>query len=77
LNHKETDRVPLDLDGSVVTWMHVCNVYALNQALKLDPLGAPVKVVEPFPLLGEIKPDLTEALGVPPCFPQRCPKWRT
>ncbi len=64
LNHQEPDRVPLDLGGSAVTGMHVSSVYQLRQALKLDPPGTPVKVVEPYQMLGEIKPDLMDALGV-------------
>jgi hypothetical protein len=64
LNRQEPDRVPLDLGGSVVTCMHVSIVYKLRQALKLDPPGTPVKVVEPYQMLGEIKPDLQDALGV-------------
>lgn len=64
LNHQEPDRVPLDLGGSPVAGMHVSTVYALRQALKLDPPGTPVKVVEPYQMLGEIAPDLVEALGV-------------
>ncbi len=64
LNHQEPDRVPLDLGGSPVTGMHVSSVYLLRQALKLDPPGTPVKGVEPYQMLGEIKPDLMDALGV-------------
>lgn len=64
LNHQEPDKVPLDLGGSPTTGMHVSTVYALRQALKLDPIGIPVKVIEPFQMLGEIAPDLCEALGV-------------
>lgn len=64
LNHQEPDRVPLDLGGGPVTGMHVSSVYKLRQALKLDPPGTPVKVVEPYQMLGEIQPDLMEALGV-------------
>lgn len=64
LNHQEPDRVPLDLGGSVVTCIHVSIVYKLRQALGLDAPGTPVKVVEPYQMLGEIKPDLQKALGV-------------
>ena len=64
LNHKQPDRVPLDLGATSVTGMHVSSVYALRQALGLDEPGTPVKVVEPFQMLGEIKPDLMEALGI-------------
>ncbi len=64
LNHQEPDRIPLDLGGSGLTGMHVSTVYKLRQALKLDPPGTPVKIVEPYQLLGEIKPDIVEALHV-------------
>ncbi|MCI0495880.1 methyltransferase, partial [candidate division KSB1 bacterium] len=36
----------------------------LRQALGLDAPGTPVKVVEPYQMLGEIKPDLIDAIGV-------------
>ena len=64
LNHQHGDRIPLDLGGSPTSGMHVTTVYLLRQALKLDSPGTPVKVIEPYQMLGEIKPDLTEALGV-------------
>jgi hypothetical protein len=64
LNHQEADRVPLDLGGSGTTGMHVDSVYLLRQALKLDPPGTPVKVIDPFQMLGEIASDLGAALGV-------------
>lgn len=64
LNHTEADEVPLDLGGSLVTGMHVSSVYKLRQALGLDPPGTPVKVIEVYQMLGEIKPDLADALGV-------------
>ena len=62
LNHQEADRVPLDLGGSGTTGMHVDSVYLLRQALRLDPPGTPVKVVDCFQMLGEITPDLVAAL---------------
>ncbi len=64
LNHQQPDRVPLDLGASAVTGMHVSSVYKLRQALHLDPPGVPVKVVEPYQMLGEIAPDLMDVLGV-------------
>ena len=63
LNHQEPDRVPLDLGGTVVSGMQVSSVYLLRQALGLDEPGTPVKVIEPFQMLGEIKMDLLEAVG--------------
>ncbi len=64
LNHKESDRVPVDLGASAVTGMQADTVYKLRQALGLDAPGTPVKVVEPYQVLGEIKPDLMDALGI-------------
>ncbi len=64
LAHREADRVPLDLGGGLVTGMHVSSVYKLRQALGLDPPGTPVRVIEPYQMLGEIAPDLMDALGV-------------
>ncbi len=64
LNHQVPDRIPIDLGGSTVTGMHVSVVYKLRQALDLDPPGTPVKVVEPYQMLGEIQSDLRDALGI-------------
>lgn len=64
LNHREPDRVPLDLGGCGQTGMHVSSVYLLRQALGLDEPGTPVKVIEPYQMLGEIKSDLRDALRV-------------
>ena len=54
LNHQEPDRVPFDLGASAVTGIHVSAVYKLRQSLGLDEPGAPVKVVEPYQMLGEV-----------------------
>jgi len=64
LNHQTPDRIPIDLGGSAVSGMHVSVVYQLRQALDLDPVGTPVKVIEPYQMLGEIEPDLRDALGI-------------
>lgn len=64
INHQQPDRVPLDLGASAVTGMSVASVYLMRQALHLDPPGTPVKVTEPYQMLGEIGPDLLDALGV-------------
>jgi hypothetical protein len=64
LRHEEPDRVPLDLGGSSVTGMHVGTVYRLRQALALDPPGTPVKVTRPYLMLGEVKLDLVNVLGI-------------
>lgn len=63
LNHQQPDRVPLDLGSCGQTGMHVTTVYKLRQALGLDAPGTPVKVTEPYQMLGEIKLDLLDAIG--------------
>ena len=63
LDHRQPDRVPLDLGGSVLTGMQASSVYKLRQALRLDPPGTPVKVLDPYQMLGEIQSDLVEAVG--------------
>lgn len=63
LNHKQPDRIPIDLGACGQTGMHVSTVYQLRQALKLDEPGTPVKVIEPYQMLGETKPDLLNAVG--------------
>jgi len=64
LNHEIPDRVPLDLGSTPVTGMVASTVYRLRRALGLSKEGDRVKVVEPYQMLGEIAPDLREALGV-------------
>ena len=64
LNHEEPDRVPLDVGGSPASGIQVNVLYRLRQALGLDIPGTPVKVVEPYQMLGEVEPDLMEYLGV-------------
>ncbi len=62
--HQEPDKLPVDFGGGFQTGMHVSIVYKLRQALGLDRPGTPVKVVEVYQMLGEIAPDLREALGI-------------
>jgi len=64
LNHRQPDRVPIDLGATAVTGMHVSAVYHVRQALGLDAPGTPVKVIEPYQMLGEIAPDLRTLLGI-------------
>ncbi|MFQ6036386.1 MAG: uroporphyrinogen decarboxylase family protein [Sedimentisphaerales bacterium] len=64
LNYEPTDRVPVDLGGTVCSGAHVSVVAKLRQALGLDEPGEPVKIVEPYQMLGEVAADLREALGI-------------
>jgi len=64
LNHKPVDRVPLDLGGTLCTGAHVSIIAKLRKVLGLDKNGKPVKVVEPYQMLGEVVIDLLEALEI-------------
>lgn len=64
LNHKEPDMLAVDFGGGFQTGIHVSMVYKLRQRLGLDTPGTPVKVVELYQMLGEIAPDLRDALGI-------------
>ena len=64
LEHRETDRPPLDLGATAVSGAHCSIIYGLRQALGLDEPGTPVKIIEPYQMLGEVANDLRDALGV-------------
>ena len=62
LQRKPTDRIPVDLGATAVTGVHVRVVEELRRALGLPDL--PVKVIEPYQMLGEVDVQLCDALGV-------------
>lgn len=62
LNHEEPDRVPLDLGSTVMSGIMAQALDRLRKHLALEP--RPVKVYEIFQMLGEVEPDVAEALGV-------------
>lgn len=64
LSHKQPDKLPVDFGGMLATGMHVSIVYKLRQKFGLDKPLTPVKVIEPYQMLGEIADDLKEILGV-------------
>ncbi len=63
LSHREPDRLCLDFGAGFQTGMGVGAVHRLREAL-LGGNGAPVKVVEPYQMLGEIDEDLRQVLGL-------------
>lgn len=63
LEHRQPDRVPVDFGGTAVTGIHVSAVHRLRQAVIGDKEHR-VKVIEPYQMLGEIDPELSEALGI-------------
>lgn len=59
--HHRPGPVPVDFGSTGVTGMHASCVAALRRHYGLPE--HPVKICEPFQMLGEIEPDLGEALG--------------
>ncbi|MDZ7378538.1 MAG: methyltransferase, partial [candidate division KSB1 bacterium] len=62
LAHREPDKVPIDFGGTGVTGMHVTCVAALRDYYGLE--RRPVKVHEPYQMLGWIDQDLQDVLGI-------------
>ena len=61
LDHRQPDRVPVDFGATSVTGISASIVYKLRRAFKLPE--HPVKVIEPYQMLGEVEDDLREKLG--------------
>ncbi|RKX32635.1 MAG: methyltransferase [Verrucomicrobia bacterium] len=71
IEHRQPDRVPVDFGSSFITGIHCSVVEELRRHYGLEK--RPVKVCEPYQMLGEVEEDLLEAMGcdVQPIFPQR------
>lgn len=64
LEHKETDKLPVDFGGTSNTGIHASVVYKLRQHYNLDDPLTPVKVIEPYQMLGEIDDELKSIMGI-------------
>lgn len=64
LAHNEPDKLPVDFGATHITGIQASIVYKLRQWYGLDDTPAPVKIIEPYEMLGEIKDDLKEIIGV-------------
>jgi hypothetical protein len=62
LNHMQTDKVAIDFGATATSGIHVLAVEKLREYYGLDK--HPVKVIEPYQMLGEIESDLAKVLGV-------------
>ncbi len=62
LAHRQPDRVPVDFGGTAVTGVHVSCVAALRDYYGLEK--RPVKVIEPYQMLGQLDEDLKQALEI-------------
>lgn len=64
LNHIQPDILPVDFGGMLGTGINVSVIYKLRQEYGLDKPLTPVKVIEPFQMLGEIGEDLKKTIGI-------------
>ncbi len=62
LGHRQPDQIPIDFGGTPVTGIHVSVVAALRDHYGLEP--RPVKVHEPYQMLGTVDDDLKQAMGI-------------
>lgn len=62
INHQTPDRIPLDIGSTGVTGIHVLAVEKLRDYFGLEK--RPIRVIEPYQMLGEVEPDLRERLGI-------------
>jgi len=70
LEHREPDRVPLDLGGTFVTSIAATSLHHLRRRLGLE--DRPVKVYDAFQMLGEVEMDLVERFQLD-CLPVNPP----
>jgi uroporphyrinogen-III decarboxylase len=62
LNHKESSRVPIDFGATSVTGIHCKIVGELRRHYGLEE--RPVRIIEPFQMLGEVDEELQKIMGV-------------
>ena len=62
LNHREPDRIPIDFGSTSVTGIHASCVAGLRDYYGLEK--RPVRVHEPFQMLGMVEEDLRSAMGL-------------
>ena len=62
LNHEETAGLSIDFGATAVSGIHVLCIERLREYYGLEK--RPVKVIEPYQMLGLVEDDLKEALGV-------------
>ena len=62
LNHKQPDKVVVDFGSTAVTGIHVLIVEKLRDYFGLSKI--PVKVIEPYQMLGEIDSELITAMNI-------------
>lgn len=71
IEHRQPDRLPVDFGSSFITGIHCSVVENLRRHYHLEP--RPVKICEPYQMLGMVEEDLLDAMGIDttPVFPNR------
>ncbi len=62
LNHEETSQISVDFGATAVSGIHVLCIERLREFYGLEK--HPVKVIEPYQMLGLVEDDLKDAMGV-------------
>jgi len=62
IDHRQPDRVPVDFGSTFITGIHCSVVAELRDHYGLE--RRPVRVCEPYQMLGEVEDDLLDAMGV-------------
>lgn len=62
IGHGKPDRVPVDMGGTIMSGVMALALDQLRKGLKLP--ARPVKLYEPYQMLGEVEMDVVEALGI-------------
>ncbi|HKJ78399.1 MAG TPA: uroporphyrinogen decarboxylase family protein [Prolixibacteraceae bacterium] len=62
VNHRQTDRIVVDLGSTAVTGIHVKTVSNLRRYYGLQ--RKPIRVIEPFQMLGEVGWELIDSIGI-------------
>ena len=62
MNHRQPDKVVVDFGSTAVTGIHVLSVENLRKYYGLK--YKPIRVIEPYQMLGEMDPELIDAMGV-------------
>lgn len=71
LNHRQPGEIPVDFGSSFITGIHCSVVANLREHFGLE--NHPVKVIEPYQMLGLVEDDLKDAMGlaVTSIFPRK------
>ena len=62
VNHRQPDRVVIDLGSTAVTGIHIQTISKLRRYFGLQ--RKPIRVIEPFQMLGEVDWELIDSIGI-------------